>query len=976
MSVPGLIGRDRELAALQADIARAAGGSPGAVLLTGAPGVGKSRLAGAALDHAASLCFATFTGQARPLSHDVAYAPLVEAFGPLLRGLDGARRDTLIGDLPQLSLLFSGIGLTTPAPLGDPDLERSRLLDGLTRLLDRLAREQPLALLLDDVHTADAATFRLARHLASGAIEQPMLLLLTARPDEPERQRTSELTAAMTGSSWWLARHEIEPLGHEDAAALVRSTLGTRIDPALTDRIVARCAGRPLFLNALARTVAESGRLVDRDGLLGLGEDYLPLPEDVRAQLDSRIGTAAPDERGVLDVLAAAGTDLPFDVIVQAAELTAERTTDALDRLYHRGLIRDDGSGCDLVHDLLRDVLNAELSPIAARAIHARLLHALAERRADDPRLAEHALAAGALLDPDVALRHLIAGGTHALAVGAAAAAVRYLAAAVQLAGECGRADLLADLHGQHAYALRRTGHPEQARSAWQAALNAAHAAGLPSQIAKVEQELGMLDWGVGDLAVAREHFARAAQALDGLAPSSDQAALLYTQMIAASRVGDATAVAQAAAGLRRLAEQLHSPRLTAQAYLAEAVLDYAATDYVQMVDSNLKALAAAEQADDPLLVIRAHDQLSVAAASQLDLAALRRHSEQSLSMARELGAVILEPWPRARLAVLDLLSGNWSSALPATSDLIVQALRYDEQRGAVSSIAGHALVLVHLGRLTDARRYLAQARATARPMLEADRNVFSIVAIADATLALVEGDPARVVSWSAQLDATTGGWMPLLSKAVLGEAHAALGDVYTANATAEALRAVRSSSTCAPSTLADWVTGLARLQAGANSEAAEVLAAATEGFQALGLPFYAARARLARAEAQGPARPTDAVEQGRAALETFDGLGAAIWAKRARDLLRSLGVVPSRGRARSGTDGPLSVRELQVARLVASGRSNSEVASELFISPRTVTTHLDRMYGKLGLSSRVALTRYLADSGLLEPDEAAVNSP
>jgi DNA-binding NarL/FixJ family response regulator len=83
--------------------------------------------------------------------------------------------------------------------------------------------------------------------------------------------------------------------------------------------------------------------------------------------------------------------------------------------------------------------------------------------------------------------------------------------------------------------------------------------------------------------------------------------------------------------------------------------------------------------------------------------------------------------------------------------------------------------------------------------------------------------------------------------------------------------------------------------------------------------------------------------------------------------LLRSLGAVPSRGRARRDTGTPLSPRELEVARLVASGLTNAEVATELFVSPRTVTTHLDRIYTRLQLSSRVALTRYLADSGLLD---------
>ena len=154
----GLVGRQSELDALRSVVAGVAGGAPAAVLLTGVPGVGKTRLAREVLDAASSSGFRSVSGRAHDIGQDVAFAPLVAALGPALRDAGAAERAALIADLPQLALLFAGLGLGEPAPLGDPALERARLFDGLSRLVDRLARERPLALLIDDVHAADPST--------------------------------------------------------------------------------------------------------------------------------------------------------------------------------------------------------------------------------------------------------------------------------------------------------------------------------------------------------------------------------------------------------------------------------------------------------------------------------------------------------------------------------------------------------------------------------------------------------------------------------------------------------------------------------------------------------------------------------------------------------------------------------------------------------------------------------------------------
>ncbi|MGH3094997.1 MAG: AAA family ATPase [Streptosporangiales bacterium] len=962
-----LVGRDSELGLLRSAVARAAGGAPGMVVLTGSAGVGKTRLAREAMALAGAAGFAVFAGRAHELDRDVAYAPFVEAFGRSLREMSVARRTLLVGDLPQLGLLFSGLDLTPPDPLGDAALERTRLVDGFARLIERLARESPLALVVDDLHTADPATMRLLRFLTTSMTDRPTLLIVTSRPDEPDVDAVAAFADRSEESGWWVQRITVQPMPPTDAIALLGTLLGRAVDATLAELVVARCAGLPLFIEAVTRTLVESGRLTQRGGAVCLVGGDVPLPEGVRTQLRARFAPAMPDEQTLLRLLAVSGGPLQHDALLQAAALQRQRALDALDRLYRRALVVASGtaSGHDLAHGLLRDALLADMSAVAIGRAHADLADALAVTHRDDARVPEHVLAAGSLADQELALERLIRGTAHARRLGAGEDAARYLAAAIEIARDRGRTVQLARLLGELGELCQRLGAADRARSAWREAVAECSRCGDALGAARGERELATLAWSAGDVTAARERFAAAERALDGLAPSPEHAELLHARTMIAVRVGDLATVDANASALRRLADELGSPALVARACLAEGARSFAATDYLVGMERAGAALDAALASGDQVLVQRAYDHLSIGAVAQGDHRALRRHSESSLQVARQLGAPSLEPWSRVRLAIADLLAGEWDAALRALAEVVTLASRFGEARGRISVLGTYGWVLVHRGRNDEARQVLAEARQLAEPMRESQHNQFAFVAAAAGSLALAEGDPAGACAAAEQLGDMRGSWMPLLSAAVLGEARAKAGDIAGAVRIAGQFRAVRSCSTALPAALGDWIEGLAG--AAGEARSGDQLLAAVAAFEDLGLPFYAARARLGAASVLVASDKQAAVEQARAALEVFDRLGAVVQARDARELLRSLGVVPSRGRARYATGTSMSRRELEVARLVAAGLSNADVATRLFVSPRTVTTHLDRIYGRLGLSSRTALTRYLADAGLLD---------
>ncbi|HEY3006893.1 MAG TPA: helix-turn-helix transcriptional regulator, partial [Micromonosporaceae bacterium] len=212
---------------------------------------------------------------------------------------------------------------------------------------------------------------------------------------------------------------------------------------------------------------------------------------------------------------------------------------------------------------------------------------------------------------------------------------------------------------------------------------------------------------------------------------------------------------------------------------------------------------------------------------------------------------------------------------------------------------------------------------------------------------------------------ATQGPAFPPLALALRGEAQAAVGDATAAFDTASALAALGPGAPY-PAALGAWVSGLA---AGARRDPPRAVAAlgqldrAVTGFAELGMPYEEAVGRLDRASVRRAAgHPADDIAREVAdALQVLDRLQAKPQADRARSLLRELGrrpAPPPHDESRR-----LSVREEEVARLVAQGLSNAEVAQRLFISTRTVTTHLQHIYRRLDVPSRAALIRYVLET-------------
>ncbi|HEX6678220.1 MAG TPA: AAA family ATPase [Actinomycetes bacterium] len=972
------MGRSEELGRVLAALDRAANGSGGVLLLAGEAGIGKSRLAAEALTLARRRGFVTLQGAAYPLQDDLAYAPVLEALGPFLAGLEPGRRAELVGGLPDLGRLFAGLHLPPPEPLGDAALERTRLFEAVSRLVERVAAERPVALLVDDLHWADGASLELLHYLARGLGTHRVLLLGAYRLDEA---RTHPRLRALVRSLQRLGLAEELPigdLGPEAVAALARGLLGGEPPAALLGVLHRRAAGTPLFVTALIRGLRDTGELF-RSGdawVLG-GGSPTAVPPVVRDLVLARLERLDPGDRALLELIAVAGDAASPAVLGRVGGPGGDELGERLRRLRDSGLVVEEPAGSDLVHraahPLIAEVAYGELPELRRRRLHAGVADALEALGPGDPqRLAHHYLGAAGEADPDRALYVLVAAGRRAEELHADAEAADLFAAALALA-RVDQPAMVGELLERLGHAYSRASQLEAAVAAWSEAAAGRERSGDRPAAARLRGQLALVEWDRGRFDAAEAQLAAAFRAIEGTDADAKLADLHHIRLRLLVRKGDVARLEEGAVALLALADRGGTRQAVASAHLARADAAFLRGRLVAAREHGLQALAVTEGAGLSVLAAQAHRHLAMTAANVGDHRLARDHALADLALARQTGSPTLELGGRFFVVAIDLVTDAWEEALWGAEELLAHGYRVGYARAMATGLAGRAFVLAQRGRPEEAARCVTEAREVYGAAAAADRHIFTVMELAEATAALAAGDPQRARERAAAAVATPT-VLPCLGLAVLGEAQVAAGDPAGAVDTARRLGGLGPGAPW-PAACGSWVEGLARVALGERAAALACLRRAADRLDGLELPFQAARARLGWAEAASaadgdehvPAGRDDAVEAARRSLVTFDRLGARPFADRARRLLRALGERPAA--APRATTGELSERELQVVRLVAAGLSNAEIAGRLFISPRTVTTHLQHVYTRLGLPSRTALTRWVLERGLAAED-------
>jgi DNA-binding CsgD family transcriptional regulator len=945
-------------------IDRVAGGQGTVVFLSGEPGIGKTRLARWTLAAAGGRGFQVLQAGAFPLEKNLPYALLIAAFKPALRRLNPGQRSLFARDLRHLGLLFADLEQSPPQVLGDPALEKTRLFEDVSRLIELLAAQSPVALFLDDLHWADNASIELLHYVGRGIADQSVLVLAAYAPQELDSARG--LRGLVRGLQRSGVGEEIQlrgltPQGVADMAAAL---LMGEVPPELTEVLDARAGGTPLFIEALVNTFIQGELLVHREQWTLSSEASKIVPRGVSDLIGERLERIGHFDRRVLELVAVAGEAASHSLLKAVLEVDDLRLIAALGRLQSAGLLSDQIAEGELVyrveHPMVREVAYANLPEITRRRLHGLVSAELEQIDPEDvERLAIHYRGAGSEAPRDRALEVTLAAAERAQERYAHEEAARNFTAALALIRQTRDSEQMAAILESLGQAWEHVGERAAAVAVWTEALEQCQKAADYRSVARLRRQLAMVEWDRGRLEVAEGHLAAGIQALDPSEACEELADLYHARSIFRIRLDDPDGANEAARHLLDLGHVLRSPRVRAEAHLASANLEAMRGHLEAAQVQAALALDAALAAQDPLLQHRAVGFRGMYAMLAGDLEQAIVDAEENLRQAQRMGTPSLEMLPRARLVMAHVLCGRFEKADRLSAQTLTLIQRVGPPRLLPGALASRAFLLAVRGQLDETAALLADARAGGPP---ADRNVFDFVDFADAVLAMERGDFAGAAEQLERL--TTFKRLQPITLSWLGQAQAAAGQIDAALETAGQLAERSSAPGSYLGALAQRVEGLARLQRGELDAAADCFTRAAEAFAGLESSFELAAVRLDLALATAKDRPAAAATAAQQSLDGFERLRAPGRADRARQLLRRLGQRPVRRRPARKPGEALRGREREVAALAAAGLTNQEIADRLFISVRTVTSHLDHIYARLGIGSRAQLSNVLKSDG------------
>jgi DNA-binding CsgD family transcriptional regulator len=930
-----LLEREGDLAAVDAALDSACrddGG--GALLIEGPAGVGKSALLGELEFKGTADGYLVLGARGSEMERDFGFGVVRQLLGPLLRRLDRGEREELFAGPARLAAPIFGLG-------GDA-LEAGAAessLYGLFWLVAGLAENRPLVLAIDDAHWADAASLRFARYLARRLTGMPILLALTARPDEPGVG--SELVRGLAAEAG-VPTLRPEPLSEAGTAALVRERLGEEASGPFAQACHEATGGNPFLISELLIELTAEGA--------GAGA----LPDRIAAMGPSRIGAAVVERAARIDPLAPEvtraaavlgdATDLGALAALTGAE--RERAATIVDSLAAASILAA-GPVYRFVHPLVRQAVYEEIPSARRGELHARAAAALAMREAEPEAVAAHLL----LCEPGGlggGLDVLRRAADAAVGRGAPESAIAYLRRALLEPG-VRRAELLATLgslevvvrdpqsipHLQEAAGL--TADPGEAIGIY---LELADLLSLAGQWEACVQtvDAGLARFGDGDApgVLDLEAFRAAYRGYDPALAAEYERDLPRLRALVEANPGEPSR------RLRWMLAGLGSVRATSRAEI-ERLCERGERDWGMRQDG--REITTVSQAALALLVVEAFDEVEEIA-RVLAEDGRRRGALLSTVAGVGLGAAVDSRRGRLRAAEADLaamvevIEQNELSLMALTTmlffclDTVVERSGLEGVRAALEG-----LELPPDFAATQSGGMLLEPRAAVKAA-RGDREGAIADLRAVAEIFVPFGATPRFSRWRSSL------------ALLLGEEDR---DEALALA-AEELELARAVSSPAAEGAALRALGL--LRGGEEGVAALRESVAVLRDSPTRLELARSLAELGAALRRGKLR-AEAREHLREAAELAQECGAERLEERIDEEMRIAGA-RRRRRAFSGADS-LTPSERRVAVAAAGGATNREIAQELFVSLRTVEMHLTNTYRKLDISSRSQLAGAIA---------------
>jgi tetratricopeptide (TPR) repeat protein/transcriptional regulator with XRE-family HTH domain len=775
-----LVGREKELSAIQGAIDAVREGAGRFLVVAGEPGVGKTRLSQEATLACRDRGFVVSTGRCYEPYRSVPYYPFLEA----LSSLYGAAPAPVRAQVPSrgqhlMRLLPEGPGGAPPDSGASPQEEQQRLFWAVTGFVQAVSETAPVALLLDDLHWADDASLELVQHLARHARAHRVLLLAAYRDVEIGRQHPLGRSLRDLEREGLVERLPVRRLGREGTARMISAGTGQDLPDEFTELVYRHTDGHPLFVQEVLRALIERGDVYRRGGRWESREiSEIGVPEGVRATIADRTSRLSERAQEALREASVLGQAFEFEDLQAMAGLSEDELEAALEEALAAGLVYESRDDYVFNHSLTQQALYAELPRRRRRRLHlaaGEALERLAEsvrRRAEE--LAWHFREGGA---PERAFPYALLAGDNAVAMHAPAETEMHYRTALELARALddreGEARVLEKL-GWLMWMMARFDSCSDALE--RTALLYREADDAEGEMRAVAQ-LGMVHFTHEPLEGA-ERIQALLDRLDPEEPSMPLVSLyssLSMNLIVAARYAEAleaarsaTETARALGDERTLAwvETMRGTALGLMGHLEEGrrVLE--------------ERLSLAEATNDYWGQLSAAHYLGKLVVAQGDFDAALRYYGRALELAERLGARSRISAETSNLSEVLFYLGDWARARSHAERAVELA------RAASSGLAASyfqyadvfrrlGMILATMGELEEALPYLEESVALAErvPYPEAVRSGHGVLAEQD----LLRGEPdaalARLeplVEGSEPEDLGTVRLLPLLAQAYL----------------------------------------------------------------------------------------------------------------------------------------------------------------------------------------------------------------
>ncbi len=1004
VTCPVLIGRTRELAALYSLIDVARSGQGHAALISGEAGIGKSRLVAEAKSAALAQGFLLLQGTCFQADTSYPYAPLLD----LLRGFFTSRLpDPLSVDqepfirelvplLPDLALLLPDLA---PLPLLqtlDPEQQKRHLFTVLTRFFTSQAAQQPVLLIVEDLHWCDESSLEFLLHLVRNTTSQPLFFLFTYRSEETS-----------PGLSHWLAQLDRERLAME--LALIRLS-HTEVDdmlqaifaaphPVHTEllgTIYTLTEGNPFFVEEMLKSLIATGELQYVDGTWQRRSDksdsgdFSFVPRSVQDAVKQRVDRLSAAAKQALTLAAAAGRRFDFTLLQQVLHCNEDQLLTLMKELIAAQLVIEESADqFAFRHALIRQAIYSELLARERRSLHGTIAEALESlsaspslREAHLADLAYHCYEAGFW---SKALEYEQRAGEKALALYAPRAAIEHLTHALDAAHQL-HVTPPGKVYLARGQAYETLGEFDRARSDYERALDTAHTVSDGPMEWQSMIALGFL-WAERDYEQAGAWFRRASDLAERLADPILQARSLNRLGNWLGNTGRIEEGLQAHQEALRIFEEQQNIQGMAETLDLLGITYGMLGDRVNAVKQLGQAIALFRTLGDTQSLISSLAMRAVQSmpgSSETTFCPLRTRNEcvqdasESLHMARQIDSLAGQAFAENALAHTLLSFGEFGPALSHAQEAsrIASEIEHQQWMVATSYALGHiyvqllapaqattaleaglslaqelsstfwiATLAAHLGLAYILKHDLPAAYATLQAVMPREQHPRTMaerqIALVWGELVLAQGEPDMALQIAEQLLASAPGKVPGQSKQPIPH-----------------LLRLKGKALMALSHLNEAVEALEEAKQGAQERNARPILWTIH--RSLGQAYQLLQ------------RKDQARQERAAARQLIEELATTIDDVSLRDqfLRAALDSFPKekpplpREAARRAFGG-LTAREREVAALIAQGKTSREIADLLVVSERTAEVHVSNILGKLGFTSRAQIAAWVVERGL-----------